>query len=59
MISKKKVLVYGMTSNPGGIESFIINNFKRFTVVRLDFINTQSLPLAYEDEIKDMVKFEI
>lgn len=54
MISKKKVLVYGMTSNPGGIESFIINNFKRFTVVRLDFINTQSLPLAYEDEIKDM-----
>lgn len=49
-----------MTSNPGGIESFIINNFKRFTVVRLDFINTQSLPLAYEDEIKIWeVKFEI
>lgn len=53
---KYRVLVYGMSSNPGGIESFLMNYIKKSnsTQVRFDFLNTLGTSLAYSKEIKEM-----
>lgn len=51
----KKVLVFGMTDNPGGVESVIMNYYRHFdrNKIKLDFLcNTENV--AYEDEIKNM-----
>lgn len=50
-----KILIYGFSSNPGGIESFLINYIKRFNhkKVKLDFINSGNKPLSYQKEILD------
>lgn len=48
----KKVLVFGMTENPGGVESVIMNYYRAMdrSLVQLDFLcNSQTV--AYEDEI--------
>lgn len=49
----KKVLVYGMTENPGGIESYLMNYYKRISPDRIhfDFV-TCDKKIAYEKEIK-------
>ena len=49
----KKILVFGVTDNPGGIESVIMNYYRHFDKknISLDFLcNTEIV--AYEDEIK-------
>lgn len=49
----KKVLVFGMTENPGGVESVIMNYYRAIdrSQVQFDFLcNTQTV--AYEEEIR-------
>lgn len=50
----KYVLVYGMTSNPGGIESYLLNLLKctKKYGVQLDFV-TDFPSIAYEKEIRE------
>lgn len=48
----KKVLVFGMTENPGGVESVIMNYYRAMdrSLVQFDFLcNSQTV--AYEEEI--------
>ena len=51
----KKVLVFGMTENPGGIESVIMNYYRKINrdKVQFDFLSNSSF-IAYEDEIKSL-----
>ena len=48
-----KVLVFGMTSNMGGIESFIMSYYKRFdhSKIHFDFLCNTHDKVAYEDEL--------
>lgn len=50
------VLVFGMTENPGGVESFLMNYYRRMDLSRLhfDFLCNSYDPVAYEDEIHAM-----
>lgn len=51
----KTVLVFGITDNPGGIESVIMNYYRRIDRTRIQFeflCNTQVV--AYEEEIKKL-----
>ena len=51
----RKVLVFGITDNPGGIESVIMNYYRTFdkNKIQLDFLcNTEKV--AYENEIKKL-----
>lgn len=50
----KKVLVFGMTSQYGGIESFIMNYYRHIdhNKVQFDFL-CYNTPPAYSDEIKE------
>ena len=51
----KKVLVFGMTDLPGGMESVIMNYYRNIdkTKIQFDFLcNTENV--AYEDEIKSL-----
>ena len=48
-----RILVFGMTENPGGVESFLINYYRNIdrTKIQFDFLcNSQEL-VAYEDEL--------
>lgn len=49
-----KVLVLGMTENYGGVESFIMNYYRRFnhSKVIFDFLTNTFQPIAYESELK-------
>lgn len=49
----KKVLVFGMTENPGGIESVIINYYRKIdrNKLQFDFLCNSYNKIAYEDEI--------
>ena len=49
----KKVLVFGMTDNPGGIESVIMNYYRQIDRLKIqfDFLSNSS-SIAYEEEIK-------
>jgi glycosyltransferase involved in cell wall biosynthesis len=51
----KKILVFGMTENPGGVESFLMNYYRNFDVqqIQLDFLCNSYKPIAYEDEIHE------
>lgn len=51
-----KVLVFGMTSNVGGIESFIMSYYKRFnrSKIHFDFLCNTYEKVAYEEEIKEL-----
>lgn len=56
MKKAKRVLQIGMTSNRGGIESYIINQYRNIdqNKVRYDFINiTGEYEMAYSQEIYD------
>ena len=47
-----KVLVFGMTENPGGVESFLLNYYRRIDreKIQFDFLCNSYDPVAYEDE---------
>lgn len=49
----KKILVFGMTENPGGIESYIMNYYRRITPQRIhfDFVVCDKT-IAYKSEIE-------
>lgn len=49
----KRILVFGMTENPGGVESFLINYYRHLdrTKLQLDFLCNSYNPVAYEDEL--------
>ena len=51
-----KILVFGMTENPGGVESFLMNYYRRMDRSRfqLDFLCNSFEPVAFEDEILAM-----
>lgn len=50
------VLVFGMTENPGGVESFLMNYYRRMDLSRFhfDFLCNSYDPVAFEDEIHAM-----
>ncbi len=51
-----KVLVFGMTENPGGVESVIMNYYRHIdrSRIQFDFLCNSYEKVAYEDEIKDL-----
>ena len=51
----KKILVFGMTHNPGGIESVIMNFYRNIdrNEIQFDFL-CNCKEIAYEDEIKQL-----
>lgn len=51
----KKILVFGMTDNPGGIESVIMNYYRKIDRKKIQFDFLSNSPyIAYEDEIKSL-----
>ncbi len=48
-----KILVFGMTENPGGVESFLMNYYRKIdkTKFQFDFLCNSYEKIAYEDEI--------
>ena len=50
--NKEHVLVYGMTDNPGGIETYLMNLTKEMEYVQFDFV-TDFPEMAYEKELKE------
>jgi len=51
----RRILVFGMTENPGGVESFLINSYRVINGrgIRFDFLCNSYNDIAYEDELKD------
>lgn len=51
----KKILVFGMTENPGGIESVIMNYYRQINrdKIQFDFLSNSS-NIAYEEEIRSL-----
>lgn len=51
----KRILVYGMTSNRGGIESYLMNYFRRLVLkgIVFDFV-TDYQEIAYKEEIEEL-----
>lgn len=49
-----RVLVFGMTENPGGVESAIMNYYRYIDrcKIRFDFLCNTKKKIAYEDEIR-------
>lgn len=52
----KKILVFGMTDNPGGIESFIVNYYKNMDrqKIHCDFLCNFFEKAAFEEELETM-----
>lgn len=50
-----KILIWGASYNPGGIERFLFNYLKYFdhNRIKVDFVNLDLKSLAYESEIKE------
>ena len=50
----KRVLVYGMTDNPGGIETYLINTMKELNKqdIKLDFL-CDFPQIAYKEDIEN------
>lgn len=48
-----RVLVFGMTENPGGVESFLMNNYRKIdnNKIHLDFLANTKNKIAFEDEL--------
>jgi glycosyltransferase involved in cell wall biosynthesis len=51
-----KVLIFGMTENPGGVEAFLMNYYRKMDRDKLqfDFLCNSYEPVAYEDELLAM-----
>lgn len=49
----KRVLVFGMTENPGGVESFLLNYYRNIDRenIQFDFLCNSHNPVAYEEEL--------
>lgn len=50
---KYRILVFGMTENPGGVESFLVNYYRNIdrNIVQFDFLCNSHNPIAYEEEL--------
>lgn len=48
-----RVLVFGMTENPGGVESFLVNYYRHIdrNKIQWDFLCNSHNPVAYEEEL--------
>ena len=48
-----RILVFGMTENPGGVESFLVNYYRHIdrNKKQWDFLCNSHNPVAYEDEL--------
>ena len=48
-----RILVFGMTENPGGVESFLLNYYRNIDrkKIQFDFLCNSHNPVAYEDEL--------
>lgn len=51
-----KVLVFGITENPGGVESFLLNYYRKIdkTKIQFDFLCNTHNEVAYENELKSL-----
>ena len=51
-----KVLVFGITENPGGVESFLVNYYRKIdrTKIQFDFLCNTHNEVAYENELKSL-----
>lgn len=51
-----RVLVFGMTENPGGVESFLVNYYRHIdrNKLQFDFLCNSHNPIAYEEDIKEL-----
>ena len=51
-----RILVFGITANPGGVESFLMNYYRRIdrSSVQFDFLLNFPEPAAYETEIIEL-----
>ena len=49
-----RVLVFGITENPGGVESFLIGYYRRIdrSKIQFDFLCNTYEKVAYEEELK-------
>ena len=49
----KRVLVFGITENPGGVESFIMNYYRHIdrSKLQFDFLCNTFQPVAFEEEL--------
>lgn len=54
MERKYRVLIFGMTENPGGVETVLINYFRNVSQkkIHFDFLSNTTKEIAYENEIK-------
>lgn len=48
-----RILVFGMTENPGGVESFLMNYYRHIdrNHIQFDFLCNSYNPVAYEDDL--------
>lgn len=48
-----RILIFGMTENPGGVESFLINYYRNInrTKIQFDFLCNSRDAVAYEEEL--------
>lgn len=48
-----RILVFGMTENPGGVESFLMNYYRHIDRdhIQFDFLCNSYNPVAYEDDL--------
>ena len=51
-----RILVFGMTENPGGVESFLMTYYRKInrSEIQFDFLCNSYNPIAYEQEILNM-----
>ena len=56
MKKMKRVLVFGMTENPGGVESFLMNYYRHIdrTKLQFDFLCNTYRKVAFEDELESL-----
>ena len=49
----KRILIFGMTENPGGVESFLMNYYRNIdrNKIQFDFLCNSHELVAYEDEL--------
>lgn len=52
----KRILFFGMTENPGGVESFLLNYYRHIdrNRIQFDFLCNTYQPVAYEEELKQL-----
>lgn len=53
VVKMNRILVFGMTENPGGVESFLVNYYRNIDrdKIQFDFLCNSHQLVAYEDEL--------